>query len=354
MHNIKIIKSQSPKVKPNDNELGFGRFFTDHMFVMDYCEEKGWYDPRIVPYGSFQADPAMMVFHYGQAIFEGMKAYRNINNEIVTFRAKDNIARLNVSAERICIPEVDEELLWEALKKLLEIDKDWVPSAPGTSLYIRPFIIATDPFLGVDISRTYKLFIILSPVGAYYKEGLKPVKLFVTDKYVRSAKGGVGYTKTAGNYAASLYAGKIAKEKGYSQVLWLDACEHKYVEEVGAMNIFFRIGDTLITPPLEGSILAGITRDSVIKIARKMGYDVEERAISIDEVYEAHSKGTLKEVFGTGTAAVISPVGVLDWNQNIIEVNGGQMGEYSNKIYEALTGIQYGKKEDPFNWVVRI
>lgn len=353
MQDIKILKAQNPKVKPNEDKLGFGKIFTDHMFVMDYDVERGWYDPRIVPYGPFEIDPATMVFHYGQAVFEGMKAYKTSDGKIATFRAKDNIARLNRSAERLCIPELDEKFVWNALSKLLEIEKDWIPSSSGTSLYIRPFIIATDPFLGVHPSYTYKFFIILSPVGAYYAEGLKPVKLYVTDEYVRSVKGGVGYTKTAGNYAASLYAAKVAEEKGYSQVLWLDACEHKYIEEVGAMNIFFRINDTIITPPLEGSILGGITRDSVIKLTKKLGYDIQERKISINEIFEAHSDGSLKEIFGTGTAAVISPVGALEWNGKIIEVNGGEMGEFSEKMYDLLTGIQNGREEDSYNWVVK-
>jgi len=352
---IKVIKAQTPKPKPDEDSLGFGIHFTDHMFVMDYHVDKGWYDPRIVPYGPFEVEPSLMVFHYGQAVFEGMKAYRNIHGETVTFRPMDNLRRLNRSSERLCIPKIDEEFVWEALRKLLEIDRDWIPSREGTSLYIRPFIIATDPNLGVRPSYTYRFFIILSPVGAYYKEGFKPVKIYVTDKYVRAARGGVGYTKTAGNYAASLYAAEEAKQKGYTQVLWLDACEHKYVEEVGTMNIFFKINGQLITPSLEGkSILAGITRDSVIQLAKALGYDVVERSISIEEVYRAHADGKLEDVFGTGTAAVISPVGVLNWNDQVIEINGGQMGEFAKLIYDKLTGIQYGREEDRFGWIQRI
>jgi len=325
------------------------------MFVMDYSTDKGWYDPRIVPYGPFEVEPSLMTFHYGQAIFEGLKAYRNIHGDIVTFRPLDNIARLNRSAERLCIPQVDEKLVWEALKKLLEIEKDWVPDGEGTSLYIRPFIIATDPSLGVRPSDTYKFFIILSPVGAYYAEGFKPVKIYVTDKYVRAARGGLGYTKAAANYAASLYAAEEAKKKGYTQVLWLDACSHSYVEEVGTMNIFFKIDGVLVTPSLEGgSILGGITRDSVITLAESMGYKVEERLISIQEVYEAHRQGKLEDVFGTGTAAVISPVGELNWNDNIIKINDGEMGEFSKMMYDKLTGIQYGKEEDSFGWIEKI
>lgn len=355
MNNIRIVKTQTPKSKPENHELGFGTVFTDHMFVMDYNLEKGWHDPRIVPYGPISAEPSMMVFHYGQAIFEGLKAYRNIDGDIVIFRATDNIARLNRSAQRLCIPEVDETLVWEALKKLLEMEKEWVPLGKGTALYIRPFIIATDPYLGVRPSRTYKFFIILSPVGSYYAEGLDPVKIYVTDKYVRAAKGGLGYTKAAANYAASLYAAEEAKKKGYTQVLWLDGCNHKYVEEVGTMNIFFRINGVLVTPSLEGgSILGGITRDSIITLSRSMGYNVVERLISIDEVFAAHRKGILDDVFGTGTAAVISPVGELNWNDQVIEINDGKMTEFSKSIYNKLTGIQYGTEEDKFNWVKKI
>ncbi|NLX70307.1 MAG: branched-chain amino acid aminotransferase [Clostridiales bacterium] len=355
MSNIQFIKTSTPKQRPDNDSLQFGSIFTDHMFVMDYSTDKGWYDPRIVPYGPFEVEPSLMTFHYGQAIFEGLKAYRNIHGDIVTFRPLDNIARLNRSAERLCIPQVDEKLVWEALKKLLEIEKDWVPDGEGTSLYIRPFIIATDPSLGVRPSDTYKFFIILSPVGAYYAEGFKPVKIYVTDKYVRAARGGLGYTKAAANYAASLYAAEEAKKKGYTQVLWLDACSHSYVEEVGTMNIFFKIDGVLVTPSLEGgSILGGITRDSVITLAESMGYKVEERLISIQEVYEAHRQGKLEDVFGTGTAAVISPVGELNWNDNIIKINDGEMGEFSKMMYDKLTGIQYGKEEDSFGWIEKI
>ena len=355
MSNIQFIKTSTPKQRPDNDSLQFGSIFTDHMFVMDYSTDKGWYDPRIVPYGPFEVEPSLMTFHYGQAIFEGLKAYRNIHGDIVTFRPLDNIARLNRSAERLCIPQVDEKLVWEALKKLLEIEKDWVPDGEGTSLYIRPFIIATDPSLGVRPSDTYKFFIILSPVGAYYAEGFKPVKIYVTDKYVRAARGGLGYTKAAANYAASLYAAEEAKKKGYTQVLWLDACSHSYVEEVGTMNIFFKIDGVLVTPSLEGgSILGGITRDSVITLAESMGYKVEERLISIQEVYEAPRQGKLEDVFGTGTAAVISPVGELNWNDNIIKINDGEMGEFSKMMYDKLTGIQYGKEEDSFGWIEKI
>ena len=352
---IRIVKTQNPKTKPMDHELGFGKYFTDHMFVADYDVSKGWYDPRIVPYGPFEVEPSCMVFHYGQAIFEGMKAYLNQDGEAVAFRPMSNIKRLNRSAERICIPQLDENLVWEALQKLVDLERDWIPKTEGTSLYIRPFVIATDSHLGVRPSHTYKFFIILSPVGAYYKEGLKPVKIYVTDQYVRAAEGGVGFTKTAGNYAVSLYAAEEAQKKGYTQVLWLDAKERKYVEEVGTMNIFFKISDVLITAPLDsGTILGGVTRDSVIEMAEEMGYTIEQRHLSIQEVYDAHASGQLEEVFGTGTAAVISPVGVLNWNDNIIEINGGQMGELSQKLYDRITAIQYGKEIDKYGWISKI
>jgi branched-chain amino acid aminotransferase len=352
---IRVVRTKQPKVKPNDNELGFGQYFTDHMFVVDYKEGKGWYDARIVPYGPFEVEPSCMVFHYGQAIFEGMKAYLNKDGEAVAFRPFSNIKRLNRSAERLCIPQLDEELVWEGMKKLLELEKDWIPKTEGTSLYIRPFVIATDHHLGVRPSHTYKFFVILSPVGAYYKEGLQPVKIYVTDKYIRAAEGGVGFTKTAGNYAVSLYAAEEAKRKGYTQVLWLDAKENKYVEEVDTMNIFFKINGVLVTAPLDsGTILGGVTRDSVIELAKEMGYAVEERHLSIQEVYDAHEAGELEEVFGTGTAAVISPVGVLNWNDRIIEINEGRMGDVSQKLYDRITAIQYGKEEDKYGWIEKI
>lgn len=354
MQEIEFIKSQNLKIKPKDNELEFGKLFTDHMFVMDYETNKGWYDPRITPYAPFEIDPSSMVFHYGQAIFEGMKAYRNKDGDVVTFRSMDNLNRLNRSAKRICMPEIDPGFICNALSTLLNIEKDWVPSAEGTSLYIRPFMIAMDPFLGVRPSNTYRFFIILSPVGPYYAEGLNPVKIYVEDRFVRATKGGTGEAKVAGNYAASLLAAEKAKAKGYSQVLWLDAADHTFVEEVGAMNIFFKIDGKLITAPLGGSILPGITRDSVIKLARQMGYVVEERDLSIEEVIGAHKDNKLEDVFGSGTAAVISPVGILAWKDNVIEINEGKTGEFTSTMYEKLTGIQYGTHEDIFNWVNRL
>jgi len=355
MTDLKVTLSQNLKLKPKDDELKFGTVFTDHMFVMDYKRGEGWVNSSIVPYSEFSVEPSMMVFHYGQAIFEGLKAYRRIDGKVQTFRAGDNFRRLNISAERMCIPTFDENMAKNALHELLRIEKHWVPSQKDTSLYIRPFIIATDPFIGVRPSDTYKFFIILSPVGAYYPEGFKPVKIYVTDQYVRASRGGVGFAKTAGNYAASLYAAERAKEKGYTQVMWLDCAQHKYVEEVGTMNIFFVIKDTLVTPDLSGgSVLAGITRDSVIKLADHLNLRVEERQISIDEVFDSHKKGMLTEVFGTGTAAVISPVSELNLNERKITINDGLTGKISQMLYDKLTAIQYGRESDPFNWVETI
>ncbi|HHV28584.1 branched-chain amino acid aminotransferase [Acetivibrio mesophilus] len=353
-YQISIQKTQNPKSKPDQNKLGFGQIFTDHMFIMDYTEGKGWHDPRIVPYGPLSMDPSTMVFHYGQAVFEGLKAYKTPEGKILLFRPRKNMERINISNDRLCIPHIDVDLAVEACKTLVSVDKDWIPEAEGTSLYIRPFIISTDPFLGVKPSSTYKFIIILSPVGAYYKEGINPVKIYVETNYVRAVKGGIGYSKTPGNYAASLIAQVEAKEKGYTQVLWLDGVEKKYIEEVGTMNVFFKINDEVITPSLEGSILAGITRQSTIELLRASGIKVTERRITIQEIYDAHAAGTLKEAFGTGTAAVISPIGELSWNDNVIKINDGKIGETSMMVYDTITGIQSGKKEDTFGWVVEV
>lgn len=348
---ITIEKSDHLKSRPDDNRLGFGTHFTDHMFNLDYSQESGWHNPRIEPYTSFVMDPATMVLHYGQGIFEGMKAYRTAGGNIQLFRPRANFERLNYSAERLCMPRVDEDLSLKALKELLRIEKEWVPSAPGTSLYIRPTMIAMDPFLGVRASLTYRYYIILSPVGAYYAEGFNPIKIMVTREHVRAIRGGVGNTKTMGNYAASLLAGQKAVDAGYTQVLWLDGIEQKYVEEVGSMNIFFVINNELVTPELSGSILPGITRDSVLKLAQKWGVAASERKISIDEVFEAHEKGILTEVFGSGTAAVISPVGELKYEDKVISIGNGQVGPMAQKLYGAITDIQYGRAEDDLNWI---
>ena len=354
MTEIKVTKTTSPKQKPDQNNLAFGKYYTDHMFVMEYEEGKGWYDPKIVPYAPIALEPSAMVFHYGQAIFEGMKAYKTKEGKILLFRPRKNMERVNISNDRLCIPPIDVDFAVEAVKKLVEVDKDWVPEAEGTSLYIRPFIISTEPHLGVKPSSTYKFIIILSPVGAYYPEGINPVKIYVESNYVRAVKGGIGYAKTPGNYAASLKAQMDAKKKGYTQVLWLDGVEKKYIEEVGTMNVFFVIGDEIVTPALNGSILAGITRDSSIELLKSWGYKVSERKLGIQEIYDAHANGTLKEAFGTGTAAVISPICELNWDDKKIEITDGKIGEISQKIYDAITGIQSGKKEDIFGWTTEV
>lgn len=348
---ITITKAESLKAKPAPDRLGFGTLFTDHMFNMDYDPDQGWHQPRIEPYSPIAMDPSTMVLHYGQGVFEGLKAYRTADGHIQMFRPQENLKRLNKSCRMLCIPEFDETFLLDALKKLLQMEKDWVPDAPETSLYIRPTIIAMDPFLGVRASHTYRFFIILSPVGAYYPEGFNPIKIQVTREHVRAVRGGVGEAKTLGNYAASLLAGDKAHQAGYTQVLWLDGVEQKYVEEVGSMNIFFVIGDELITPTLNGSILPGITRDSVLALGRKWGLTVTEGLISIDEVVAAQESGQLKEIFGSGTAAVISPVGELNYNGRTLPVGDGTVGPLSQKLYQAITEIQYGAADDIMGWV---
>ena len=351
---ITIQKTTQPKPKPDQNNLEFGTLFSDHMFIMDYETEKGWHSPRIVPYGPLHLDPSTATLHYGQAIFEGLKAYRTADNRILLFRPEKNLERINTTNDRMCIPPIDVDFCLEALKTLVNLEKDWIPAAPGTSLYIRPFIFATDPYLGVRPSNSYKFMIILSPVGAYYPEGINPVSIYVEPEYTRAAKGGTGFAKTIGNYAASLKAQAKAAEKGFVQVLWLDGVEKKYIEEVGAMNVFFKINDEIITPALEGSILPGITRASVIQLLRHWGMNVSERRISMQELYDAYQAKTLKEAFGSGTAAVISPIGKLDWNGRSIEISQGEIGEVSQRVYDTLTGIQTGVIDDTFNWVVEV
>jgi branched-chain amino acid aminotransferase len=348
---IKVTKVETDRVRPKDSDLGFGQVFTDHMFVMDYSVEEGWHEPRIEPFADFSISPAAMVFHYGQAIFEGLKAYKTKDDNICLFRPENNLERMNRSAKGMCIPEIDVDFVMDAMEKLILLEEKWIPETLGTSLYVRPTIIATDPFLGVRASHTYKFFIILSSVGAYYAEGLNPVKIWVSKDHVRSVRGGVGEFKTAGNYAASLIASEKASKEGYAQVLWLDAIERKYIEEVGAMNIFFLIGDELVTPNLTGSILPGITRYSVISLAKKWGMKMSERPISIDEILKANADGTLTEVFGSGTAAVISPVGEIRYGDDLISIGDGTPGETSMKFYNALTDIQYGNAEDTENWI---
>lgn len=354
MQEIKVQLTDNKKEKPTDEQLPFGRYFTDHMFVMDYSQEKGWYDARIIPYQPIVLDPAAIVFHYGQTIFEGLKAYVTTNQDVLLFRPEENMKRMNRSNLRLCIPELDENLALEALKKLICIDRDWIPTQEGTSLYIRPFVFATEPYLGVAPSTTYQFVIILSPVGAYYKEGMNPVKIAVESEYVRAVKGGTGDAKTAGNYASALKAQEVAEKEGYSQVLWLDGKEHKYIEEVGSMNVFFKIDGEIITPAINGSILQGITRKSVIELLKYWEIPVIERKISMEEVYQAYKEGKLEEAFGTGTAAVISPIGELFWNDYKITIHNGATGELSKKLYDTLTGIQTGKEEDPLNWVMKV
>lgn len=351
---ISIQLTENKKAKTPENQLGFGLHFTDHMFIMDYSSEKGWYDPRIVPYQPITLDPAAKVFHYGQTIFEGMKAYRGQDGKILLFRPERNFQRMNRSNDRLDVPAIDEQLALEALKQLVRVDQEWVPSTEGTSLYIRPFVIATQAALGVSSSQEYKFIIIMSPSGSYYEEGVNPVKIYVESDYVRAVRGGVGEAKTAGNYAASVKAQEIAHDKGYSQVLWLDGVHRKYIEEVGSMNVFFKINGTVITPALNGSILDGITRNSMIQLLKSWNVPVEERTISIEELYEAGKNGTFEEAFGTGTAAVISPIGELNWHDEKLVIADGKTGELTMKLYETLVGIQRGILPDPFGWVVEV
>lgn len=354
---IKIRKAsqRQRKQKPADeSKLGFGKIFADHFFNVKYKSGRGWYDPVIEPYRSIKLDPTAMCLHYGQEIFEGLKAYRGPNDEIYFFRPQENIKRMNASAERLCMPAMDEDLFMEAMKKLVLLEKDWIPHGEGTSMYIRPTMIATEPALGVHPANEYLFFIVVGPVGAYYPQGFSPTKMFVSEEYVRAVRGGIGNIKAAGNYAASLYASKIATEMGYTQVLWLDAVERKYVEEVGTSNIFFLVGDELVTPPLSGSILPGVTRNSVITLARHMGIKVSERPISIDEVISASQNGALKEAFASGTAAIISPVGQIFFRGTEYLINGGKTGELAQKLYNEILQIQYGLKDDPFGWRVKI
>jgi branched-chain amino acid aminotransferase len=354
MIDIKIELTTNKKDKPDNNKLGFGQIFTDHMFILDYVEGKGWHSPRIIPYQSITLDPAAKVFHYGQTVFEGLKAYLTVDKRVLLFRPERNFKRLNASNERLCIPAINEEHALEALKQLIKVDREWIPNEPGTSLYIRPFIIATDPYLGVSSSKSFQFIIIMSPVGSYYKEGIKPVKILVEQHYVRAVVGGTGGAKTGGNYASSLKGQEIASKDGYSQTLWLDGKEKRYVEEVGSMNIFFKINGRVVTPALNGSILPGITRDSMIQLLKSKNIPVEKRRISIDEVIEAYHNGTLEEAFGTGTAAVISPIGELKWKDERIIVNNGEIGEVTQMLYDTLISIQNGLLEDPFGWTIKL
>jgi len=351
---LTITQSKMLKPKPDENKLGFGTIFTDHMFNMDYNPQKGWHNPRVEPYAPLVMEPSTMILHYGQGIFEGLKAYRTAQGKIQLFRPRENFKRFNYSAHKLCIPQLDGAFALDGLKALLRVDKAWVPSAPGTSLYIRPTIIATDPFLGVRASHTYRFFIILSPVGAYYPEGFSPVKIMVTREHVRAVRGGIGDTKTMGNYAASLLAGEKAHQAGFTQVLWLDGVEQNYVEEVGSMNILFVIDNEIVTPMLNGSILSGVTRDSVLALARHWGMRAVERKISIDEVFTAHRSGRLSEIFGSGTAAVISPVGELKYEDKSIFIGQGKAGPVAQRLFDTIMDIQYGRSEDPMGWIEKV
>ncbi len=350
MISIEINKSKVLKEIPNPDNLGFGTIFTDHMFMMDYSKQKGWHNAKIVPYGPIAFDPSMMVLHYGQETFEGLKAYKGKDEEIYLFRPEYNAKRLNASNRRLCIPEIPVEDFIHSIEALVKVDRRWIPNDPGTALYIRPFVFATDASLKVHPATTYKYMVILSPVGAYYKEGLNPVKIHVEEEFVRASVGGVGFAKTGGNYGAGLLAQEKASSQGCSQVLWLDSKEHKYVEEVGTMNVFFVKQGVLITPELSGSILPGNTRDSVIQIAKSLGYSIEERKISIDEIISAAKQGHITEAFGTGTAAVISPVGALVYQGREYVFNNNLIGEVSQKLYDLVTGIQLGELEDDYGF----
>ena len=351
---IRITKARTLKTKPKDADLGFGQIFTDHMFVADFQEEKGWYDPRVEPYGPLEMDPAAAVLHYAQAVFEGLKAFRGVDGKVRLFRPQKNIERLNNSARRMCIPPLDPDLALQSIVTLVGVEREWVPRTIGTSLYIRPTIVADEPFLGVRPAKSYIYFVILSPVGAYYPEGMAPVKIRVEEKYVRAVEGGLGSAKTGANYAASLMAAEEAKHAGYTQVLFLDGVHRKFIDEVGTMNIMVKIGDEVITPPVGGTVLAGVTRDSALSLMRTWGLEVSERPLTIDEVVAAHKGGALKEVWGTGTAAVISPVGELAYKNEKMVIHAGRIGELTQKLYDAIVGIQYGKAPDPDKWTVEV
>jgi branched-chain amino acid aminotransferase len=353
-YDFPIFRTANPKQKPAHYNYLFGTVFTDHMFEMTYNPDNGWHDGKIVPYGPIALEPATVVLHYAQMMFEGLKAYKARDGRILLFRPEQNAQRTNVSNERMCIPQIDENLMVEAIKKVVQVDQEWVPEAEGTSLYIRPFIIATDPYLGLRPSKTFKFYIILSPVGDYYSGGISPTKIYVESEYVRAIVGGTGFAKVGGNYAASIKAQEKASSKGFSQVLWLDGVERKYIEEIGTSNAFFKIDGEVITSPLTGTILPGITRDSVICLLKHWGVKVAERRLTIQEVYDAHAAGKLEEIFATGTAAVISPVGELCWKDNTIIINNNEIGEISRKLYDTITGIQGGKIKDEFGWTVEV
>ena len=351
---IKVNKTQNPKQKPDFSNLPFSKYYTDHMFQMQYTDEKGWYDPEIVEYGPISIEPSAMCFHYGLETFEGMKAYRDEKGTVRLFRPLDNFKRMNRSNDRLCLPQIDPEFVLEALKQLLLLDQEWIPTLPGTSLYIRPFTLGTEPLLVIKPSEICRFYIVCTPVGAYCGQGLAPTDIYVEDKYVRACVGGTGEAKCGGNYAGSIKPYAAVSKKGYAQVLFLDALEKKYIEEVGSSNIMFVIDDAIVTPPLAGTILPGITRDSLITIAKDKGIEVQERKITIDEVIEAHEKGKLQEAFATGTSAVLSPVGKLTYKDKDIVIGTDEIGKVTQELYDTMTGIQTGKLEDKYGWVVTL
>lgn len=351
---ISITKTTSPKQKPEDSTLGFGSEFTDHMFMMDYSKDKGWHDARIIPFQNISLHPASTVLHYGSEIFEGLKAYRKADGSVQLFRPMENIRRMNRSAERLCLPTIDEDMALEILTKFIQLEQDWTPHSNGTSLYIRPYLFGNDPNLGVHAVHNATFVIIAGPVGSYYKEGINPVKIMIEDQDVRAVRGGTGYAKCGGNYAASNRAGERAEQKGYSQVLWLDGVERKYIEEVGAMNVMFKINGEIITPKLTGSILPGITRMSCIEVLKSEGYNVSERLLSVEELSSAMENGTLEEAWGCGTAAVVSPIGELCYKDHKYTVNNGEIGPVTQHLYDTLTGIQWGKLDDKFGWTYQL
>lgn len=351
---IKVTRTACPKEKPDQKHLGFGKYFTDHMFVMDYTEGRGWHDARIVPYASVEMDPACVVLHYAQETFEGMKAYRTADGSVQLFRPEMNARRMIKSNERLCMPAFPEEWFVEAVKAFVKVEEAWVPSEPETSLYLRPFMFATEVALGVHMAKSYKFMIVACPVGAYYPQGVNPVRILVEDELVRAVHGGTGFTKCGGNYASSILAQVKAEKMGCTQVLWLDGVHRKYVEEVGTMNIMFKIDGEIYTAPLEGTVLPGVTRDSIIHILKDWGYKVNETHLAIDDLMAAGHDGRLEEIFGTGTAAVISPVGELVYREDAVTINEFKTGDLTQKLYDYLTGIQWGKVEDKFGWVAKV
>ena len=350
---IKITKTTEPKEKPT-KDLGFGKLFTDHMFIMDYTVGKGWYDARIVPFGNMSLHPAATVFHYGAEIFEGLKAYRTADGSVQLFRPIENVRRMNNSADRLQLPTMPEEMMLEAITTFVKHEEEWVPHGEGESLYLRPFMFGNDEALGVHGIQNTRFVIIASPSGSYYKEGINPVKIMIEKDDVRAVRGGTGYAKCGGNYAAANRAGAKAEEKGYTQVLWLDGVERKYIEEVGAMNVMFKIAGEIVTPALTGSILPGITRKSCIELLKNKGYKVSERLLSIDELVESMKNGTLEEAWGCGTAAVVSPIGKLAYGDEVYTINNNEIGAVTQELYDTLTGIQWGKRPDEYGWIVKI